>query len=1715
MSEGPGGPQGATAGGTLAMRMLSQQAMVASQMKRAANDKAIAQMLAAKKSGPPAARLGDEIQHKSFLGALAGAVLGAIVTIAEGCLIMAACATGPYALVLLPALMYASYKASDYVEEKQNQLESWINSFCDTDGAINTGSENVNINGKPAARAAVTLPPPPPPGAIPEVPQGEPSWGDIATDLLESAAEKAVPLAKAWGNAVITLTDSNAGFMDRVSAGASLLFPAGPVLMEFATMVGGRGEIKKDVDFPEAGEDTALCDKENKPPRIAQGSSNVFINNQPAARKGDKLECSAAIVEGSPDVFIGGEQVTYLDIQLEFPPWQRMILGGITIASYLLPPAGLLGKLGNLARLGKLGNLLGKSGKLLGAKLGALLGKTGKSLKSIANKVIRWVTDPVDPVTGAYCDERTDFTLGQTLPLSFTRFHSSVLPLHGLTGVGWSDSWSEYAWVREQGNRVDIITQGATLRFAFDGDSDTAVNPYHAQYILRRRDDYLELFDRDALSSRFFYDAFPGMRLRHPVTDDTSDDRLAHSPGDRMYMLGGMSDTASNRITFERDSQYRITGVSHTDGIRLKLTYHASGYPRMSYRELYKPDEKPLAIMVPAWNETGVIGNMAELAATTLDYENYHIFVGTYPNDPDTQRDVDEVCARFPNVHKVVCARPGPTSKADCLNNVLDAITQFERSANFAFAGFILHDAEDVISPMELRLFNYLVERKDLIQIPVYPFEREWTHFTSMTYIDEFSELHGKDVPVREALAGQVPSAGVGTCFSRRAVTALLADGDGIAFDVQSLTEDYDIGFRYIHQQVPDNIPLTLYLAEAYRHFGHDDRARLLLEDQLKRHPGDARLERSLAAIPVEVKSVTTVEELLAQQKACDAAPTLRCRSEVGQNALRLAQLPVARAQLNDATFAASPEGKTLRTDLLQRAIYLKQWSQADTLYNEARQQNTLSAAERRQWFDVLLAGQLDDRILALQSQGIFTDPQSYITYATALAYRGEKARLQHYLIENKPLFTTDAQEKSWLYLLSKYSANPVQALANYTVQFADNRQYVVGATLPVLLKEGQYDAAQKLLATLPANEMLEERYAVSVATRNKAESLRLVRLLYQQEPANLTRLDQLTWQLMQNEQSREAADLLLQRYPFQGDARVSQTLMARLASLLESHPYLATPAKVAILSKPLPLAAQRQWQSQLPGIADNCPAIVRLLGDMSPSYDAAAWNRLAKCYRDTLPGVALYAWLQAEQRQPNAWQHRAVAYQAYQVEDYATALAAWQKISLHDMSNEDLLAAANTAQAAGNGAARDRWLQQAEQRGLGNNALYWWLHAQRYIPGQPELALSDLTRSINIAPSANAYVARATIYRQRHNVPAAVSDLRAALELEPNNSNIQAALGYALWDSGDIAQSREMLEQAHKGLPDDPALIRQLAYVNQRLDDMPATQHYARLVIDDIDNQALITPLTPEQNQQRFNFRRLHEEVGRRWTFSFDSSIGLRSGAMSTANNNVGGAAPGKSYRSYGQLEAEYRIGRNMLLEGDLLSVYSRVFADTGENGVMMPVKNPMSGTGLRWKPLRDQIFFLAVEQQLPLNGQNGASDTMLRASASFFNGGKYSDEWHPNGSGWFAQNLYLDAAQYIRQDIQAWTADYRVSWHQKVANGQTIEPYAHVQDNGYRDKGTQGAQLGGVGVRWNIWTGETHYDAWPHKVSLGVEYQHTFKAINQRNGERNNAFLTIGVHW
>ena len=219
-------------------------------------------------------------------------------------------------------------------------------------------------------------------------------------------------------------------------------------------------------------------------------------------------------------------------------------------------------------------------------------------------------------------------------------------------------------------------------------------------------------------------------------------------------------------------------------------------YRPLTAQQLLDRDEQPLAIMVPAWLEYDVIAPMIENMVSTLDYQNYVVFVGTYINDQRTIDEVERMRRRYKQLHRVEVPHAGPTCKADCLNWVIQAIFLHEETHGVTFAGVVLHDSEDVLHPLELRLFNYLLPRKDMIQLPVVSLERNWYEWVAGTYMDEFAEWHGKDLVVRESMTDTVPSAGVGTCFSHRALQVLAGETQNQPFNTDSLTEDYDVGAR-------------------------------------------------------------------------------------------------------------------------------------------------------------------------------------------------------------------------------------------------------------------------------------------------------------------------------------------------------------------------------------------------------------------------------------------------------------------------------------------------------------------------------------------------------------------------------------------------------------------------------------------------------------------------------------------------------------------------------------------------------------------------------------------------------------------------------------------------------------------------------------------------------------------------------------------------------
>ncbi len=215
-----------------------------------------------------------------------------------------------------------------------------------------------------------------------------------------------------------------------------------------------------------------------------------------------------------------------------------------------------------------------------------------------------------------------------------------------------------------------------------------------------------------------------------------------------------------------------------------------------SPEKLHQIVEKPIAIYIPAWHEYEVIDKMLINACSTIQYKNYDIFVGVYPNDPATLMKVDQISRQFPNVHAVISEKEGPTTKADNLNQIHEGMIRWENRTGIRYDIIVMHDSEDVVHPMSLKIHNALIPEYDMVQMPVFPLNTNHLNLVHWTYADEFAEYHTKDLFVRQHFSGFVPSAGVGTAFNRWIIEFIGTSYAKNIFRSTSLTEDYDLALR-------------------------------------------------------------------------------------------------------------------------------------------------------------------------------------------------------------------------------------------------------------------------------------------------------------------------------------------------------------------------------------------------------------------------------------------------------------------------------------------------------------------------------------------------------------------------------------------------------------------------------------------------------------------------------------------------------------------------------------------------------------------------------------------------------------------------------------------------------------------------------------------------------------------------------------------------------
>jgi adsorption protein B len=241
--------------------------------------------------------------------------------------------------------------------------------------------------------------------------------------------------------------------------------------------------------------------------------------------------------------------------------------------------------------------------------------------------------------------------------------------------------------------------------------------------------------------------------------------------------------------------------VSGIDDVLVDLLYW---FNRWKYRrslpdmdDVLSVNEYSTALIICAWREYKVIGRTLTYALSKMRYSNFTIFVGVYPNDTKTLEVVKRIAQKNNKVVICVNSKDGPTTKADNLNNVYASLSRFEQDTNHKFDVVLIHDSEDFIHPLSLKLFNFIIgyQGADAVQIPVVPIKDDRGKFIHRTYCDAFAEVHSKDLIVRQALKVFIPFAGTGMAFRRDIFSALEKNYTHV-FNDANLTEDYELGLR-------------------------------------------------------------------------------------------------------------------------------------------------------------------------------------------------------------------------------------------------------------------------------------------------------------------------------------------------------------------------------------------------------------------------------------------------------------------------------------------------------------------------------------------------------------------------------------------------------------------------------------------------------------------------------------------------------------------------------------------------------------------------------------------------------------------------------------------------------------------------------------------------------------------------------------------------------
>lgn len=340
-----------------------------------------------------------------------------------------------------------------------------------------------------------------------------------------------------------------------------------------------------------------ICSKHPKvpPPQVAEGSTLVFIDSRPAARKDDRTECGATISEGSDNVHMGQEKYEYLPVQDEVPAWLRKF---VEVAMFV---AGFASGIAGALRSG-LKNVIPCLGKLAASM--AISYGVGKALEWGGSKIVSaLVGSPVDTTTGRKVlkpEDEIDFDLVGYLPLVWSRFYASNLDYESILGKGWLLPWEQHLY-KKNGTLYYFDNQGRDIELELLKEGEKIYICSEQFFLICTPSEHYAI---QTLDGQFYY--FGGLK----------------EEGEKAY-LQRIENKLGHYIHFTYTCN-QLTDITATGGHRLHLHYR---HPKGKLTEVVRViDNQPFESMVQyRYNNDGqLIAVINRNGDTTrlFDYQN-------------------------------------------------------------------------------------------------------------------------------------------------------------------------------------------------------------------------------------------------------------------------------------------------------------------------------------------------------------------------------------------------------------------------------------------------------------------------------------------------------------------------------------------------------------------------------------------------------------------------------------------------------------------------------------------------------------------------------------------------------------------------------------------------------------------------------------------------------------------------------------------------------------------------------------------------------------------------------------------------------------------------------------------------------------------------------------------------------------------------------------